>query len=219
MKRHCLSAVLRGDARPSSGRPVRTQDRPSAIRHIVRVTLIVAAGSGILVSALFATAPRWLPVQDSLQECTTVVVLNGDPPFRVEEAADIYRAIHAREIWLTADPASGDRRGDAGTRWNARGLVELGVPSAAIHVVPGAARGTRAELAAVAAELARLHRPCAVAVTSPLHTRRAKMTWRRDVGVSPQLIMRHPSGSNYVSRQQAGQELLGIARMLAGFSR
>jgi uncharacterized SAM-binding protein YcdF (DUF218 family) len=183
-----------------------------------RYALTVAAALVVVGIVLVFTAPRWLPVQDPLRDCHALVVLNGDPPFRVEEAARLYHGSRGREVWLTNDPSSSDQMGDAGTRSNARRLVELGVPSPSILVVPGAARGTQAEVAAVVAELRRRGFGCAIVITSPLHTRRTKMTWQRHVGDSPHLIVRHPSDSNYVGWDNVWRELRGIARLYTGLA-
>jgi uncharacterized SAM-binding protein YcdF (DUF218 family) len=179
----------------------------------------VAVAAAVVVAGMaFLTAPNWLPVQDPLRECPALVVLNGDPPFRVEEGARLYHEGRGREVWLTDDPASGDQMGDAGTRWNARRLVDLGVPGASIHIVPGAARGTRAELEAIGAELVRRGFDCTIVVTSPLHTRRAKLTWRRYIGTSPHMVVRHPSDSNYVGWDSVWREVRGLARLCTGFA-
>ena len=133
-------------------------------RTLVVAILVVAAGA-----AVWLGAPRWVSIEDPLRDCPTVVVLNGDFPFRADEGARLHRAGRAREVWLTDDPSSADQHGDAGTRSNARRLVERGVPAPSIHVVRGAARGTRAELLAVAEELRRRRFDCAVLVTSAVH--------------------------------------------------
>jgi uncharacterized SAM-binding protein YcdF (DUF218 family) len=191
---------------------------PSEMRRRRHYAFIVAIGLVAGGSALFLAAPRWLSVEDPLRDCPTIVVLNGDTPSRAEEGARLHHAGGGREVWLTDDPLSGDRQGDAGTRGNARRLVELGVPPGSIHVVPGTARGTRAELEAVAAELGRRRFDCAVIVTSPLHTRRVKITWQRHVGSSPQLVVRPSSGGNYVGWGKVRKELAGSLMALAGFA-
>ena len=179
-------------------------------------TLVGGVALVLTAFTLGLTAARWLPVQDPLRECPALSVLNGDPPFRADEGARLYQA--GREVWLTSDPASGDAAGDAGTRWNMTHLIERGVPRAAIRVVPGAARGTRAELQAIATELTRRGFDCTIVVTSPLHTRRAKLTWQRYVGSAPRAIVRHPSESNYVGWETVWRELRGIARLWTGFA-
>jgi uncharacterized SAM-binding protein YcdF (DUF218 family) len=81
--------------------------------------------------------------------------------------------------------------------------------------VPGIARGTRSELEAVGVELRRLGMSCAIAVTSPLHVRRVKLTWDRRVG-SPRLIVRPAPGANYVGWGNAARELALSMLVVAG---
>jgi uncharacterized SAM-binding protein YcdF (DUF218 family) len=186
------------------------------MRRRGRVALLIALGAVATATAVVLGAPRWLSIEDPLRPCPAIVVLNGDTPSRVDEGARLHRTNAAAEVWLTDDPASADDHGDAGTRWNARRLVDLGVPPAAIHVVPGAARGTRAELEAVRAELARRRFECAVIVTSPLHTRRVKTTWARHVESSPQAVVRAAPGASYVGWAQVRKELIGSLMAFVG---
>lgn len=188
------------------------------MRRGARYAWTMVAGIAVVGATLFLSAPRWLPVEDPQRDCPTLVVLNGDFPFRADEAARLHRADPRREVWLTEDPSSSDRTGDAGTRSNARRLVQLGVPDASIRVLPGRARGTRAELEIIAAELARRGFGCAMAITSPLHTRRVKITWQRDVGSSPRLVVRHAPDGNYVGWDTVARELGGTVKALAGFA-
>jgi hypothetical protein len=179
---------------------------------------MVVAGIAVVPAALFLSAPRWLPVEDPPGDCPALVVLNGAFPFRAEEAAWLHRADRRREVWLTEDPSSSDETGDGGTRSNARRLRQFGVPEASIRVVPGQARGTRAELQVVAAELTRRGFGCAMAITSPLHTRRVKITWRRYVGSAPRLLVRHTRDGNFIGWNKMAWELGGTVKALAGFA-
>ena len=154
---------------------------------------------------MLALAPRanagplseWLARPDPLQPCPTLVVLNGEHPARADEAARLYHAGTGREIWLTDDPGSADHVSDVGTRSNHAHLVARGVPAAAITVVPGVARGTRAELAVIAAALRQRALSCAVLITSPLHVRRVRVTWRGVADDSPRAIVHGAPGGTY----------------------
>jgi uncharacterized SAM-binding protein YcdF (DUF218 family) len=169
----------------------------------------------ILAASAWVGVPHWLSIEDSLEHCAAILVLNGDPPARADEAARLYHAGFGAEVWLTDDPDSSDAAGDAGSRWNAVHLVELGVPVAVLRHVPGIARGTRAEMEAVGTELRRRQVPCAIAVTSPLHARRVKLTWDRHVG-APRLIVRHAPGANYVGWAKTAREFVGSLLVIAG---
>ncbi len=139
-----------------------------------------------------------------------MVILNGDQPARALEAARLYRAGVAPEVWLTSDPRSARAGEDAGTRSNVARLTANGVPRAAIHFVPGAATSTRAELEAIAAELRRGRVPCAILVTSGVHGRRVRITWDRVVGDSPRALVRRAPGGGYAGWRADLKELAGI---------
>jgi uncharacterized SAM-binding protein YcdF (DUF218 family) len=188
------------------------------MRERERRALLLAFVVMLAGGAAWFGVPRWLSVEDPLEACPAVVVLNGDPPARANEAARLYRLGSTSEIWLTSDPLSSDEDGDAGTRWNTTHLVRIGVAAPAIRVVPGHARGTRAELELVAAELTRRKISCALVVTSPLHARRVKVTWRRHIGASPRVIVRLAPDANYVGWDRTLKELAGTVRALAGYA-
>lgn len=135
----------------------------------------------VITIALFALVPLWLSPEDSVRPCGAIVVLNGDPFSRADEAARLYHGRYAAEVWLTDDPKSSDAQGDVGSRSNTRRLVAARVTEAAILHVPGDATNTRAELQAIGAELRRRGMACGIDVTSPLHARRVKLTWTRRV--------------------------------------
>jgi uncharacterized SAM-binding protein YcdF (DUF218 family) len=184
---------------------------PRSGRRAVAVALVLV----LVGAAAWLGVPRWLSVEDALEPCPVVVVLNGDPPARADEGARLYHARVSSEVWLTDDPNSSDLAGDAGSRWNTAHLGEQGVPAQAIRRVPGSARGTRAEMEAVGAELRRRQIACAIAITSPLHARRVRLTWDRHVG-APRLIVRHASGANYVGWDKAAREFVGALLVIAG---
>ena len=168
---------------------------------------VLVLGTASCASAI--TLGEWLSFEDPVEHCPVLVVLNGDQPARADETARLYHAGIASEIWLTSDPRSGDAAGlDAGTQSNAARLVRSGkVPADAIHVVPGAATGTRAELEVIGGELRRRALPCAILVTSPLHARRVKVTWQRVVGAAPRAVVRHALGAGYTGWRNEAQEL------------
>jgi uncharacterized SAM-binding protein YcdF (DUF218 family) len=176
---------------------------PGTRLALVATVLVLALASSASAGAI----GDWLAVEDPLDRCPALVVLNGEHPGRADEAVRLYRAGFGREVWLTDDPRSSDATGDAGTRSNRRHLVAHGVPDAAIYVVPGAASGTRAELAIVAAELRRRAAPCAILITSSLHLRRVRATWQRVAGETPRAIVRKTSSDDYSGWRKEVAEL------------
>jgi uncharacterized SAM-binding protein YcdF (DUF218 family) len=175
----------------------------------------VALAAGLLAAITGgALAFAGLGGEDAVKPCPVMVVLNGDHPARADEAARRYRAGFGSEIWLTDDPRSGDGHVDTGTRSNVTHLVRGGVPRSAISIVPGAAIGTRAELAAIAAEMRRRELPCVIAVTSPLHGARVKVTWWSLVGSRPRVIVVHAPNAHYAGWEVALREL-GLTMLAA----
>jgi uncharacterized SAM-binding protein YcdF (DUF218 family) len=179
--------------------------RAARLSHTAALVTVVVLAS--VTTAQGGPITRWLAVEDSAERCAAVVVLNGDHPARAHEAARLYQAGVAGEVWLTSDPASSDDAGDAGTRSNLAALVARGVPATAVRLLAGAARGTRAELEAVVTTLRQRALPCAVAVTSPLHARRVRLTWQRSVGSSPRLVVRHARDAGYTGWSVTAKEL------------
>ena len=82
---------------------------PNLFRVVVGSATVLALGTMAPAHA------SWLTVEDPIEPCPALVVLNGDPPARVDEAERLYRARVAPTIWLTVDPRSGEGGGDAGT--------------------------------------------------------------------------------------------------------
>src|SRR5437762_2107529 len=110
-----------------------------------RGALVLVLAVALLGIAAYVAVPWWLTPEDRAERCAAVVVLNGDAPWRADEAARLYQAGAAPEIWLTIDPRSGPMGSDTGTTSNIRQLVARSVPRDVIRVLPGTAVGTRAQ--------------------------------------------------------------------------
>lgn len=74
--------------------------------------------------------------------------------------------------------------------YDAQVLERLGVPSSAIRVLDLPATNTKNEFEILREELRRIGGDKVILVTSPVHTRRAKVIWGRVVGSYPQAIVR-----------------------------
>ena len=116
-----------------------------------------------------------------------VVVLAGSPSARLLEAADLYRDGAAPRIVLTRERRSAGSialaaRGvavpDADVEARSR-LLALGVPADAITVLHGRAVSTTGEARLIAGWACRTGVRSLVVVTSPSHTRRARLILRR----------------------------------------
>jgi uncharacterized SAM-binding protein YcdF (DUF218 family) len=156
----------------------------------------VARTLTVLAVVLAATAwsttglGRWLVVEDQLAPAAAIAVLNGDHPTRALEAARLYHAGWAPEVWLTQHPdepvqAAQAARGelvDQGTRSNLAVLRAHGVPPGALRVLPGAIGNTLDEIILIARALHGHADAAAIIVTSAPHTRRAATLWRHHAG-------------------------------------
>jgi hypothetical protein len=173
------------------------------------------AAAGTLVAASF-----WLEREDDLRRCPAIAVLNGDQPARVDTAADIARSGYSDEVWLTNDPRSGTATvPDAGTESNALRLASRGVAPAAIRVLSGAARGTRAELQLIGDQARGRSLACTIIVTSPAHVARVRVLWRTIPEPKPTVVIRHASNPGYAGGGVRARELAFFAAALVGWSR
>jgi uncharacterized SAM-binding protein YcdF (DUF218 family) len=140
-----------------------------------------------------------LRVSDPLQPADAIIVIGGKVPYRAMKGADLYKQHLAAEVWLTmGNRTSAEvKMEQLGVRptlehvYSQAVLERLGVPSGAIHVIPGRNNNTATEMKTIAA-YARQHRAARVIlVTSSSHSRRVRSLWHRLVGASPQAIVQY----------------------------
>jgi len=143
-------------------------------------------------------------IEDPLQPAVAVVALTGQasPPLRTIEAAAIYKAGWAREVWLTSEaPKNGDAAAALGERaeyvLSREALEEMGVPASAVRVLNGPFRNTAEELEATVRQLRRMAGTRVIIVTSKSHTRRVRVTWRLLVDPDLTAIVRYTPRDPY----------------------
>jgi uncharacterized SAM-binding protein YcdF (DUF218 family) len=149
------------------------------------VALIALAVVLVLATIVFLGVGRWLVVEDPMEKAQAIVILSGRIPVRAIEAARLYRAGYASQIWLTHPeqpaaslealgiPYSGE------DFFNARVLVHEGVPLSAIRILEPPINNTADEVRAIAAELRRENGSTAIIVTTKAHTRRVRRLWQQ----------------------------------------
>ena len=138
-----------------------------------------------------------LSVSDPLQPADAIIVINGRVPFRAMKGADLYKQRLAPEVWLTVG-----NRNSAEVEMEKLGvhptlehiysqavLEKLGVPSAAIHVIPGRNNNTAMEMKTIATFARQRNAARVILVTSSYHSRRVRSLWHRLVGESPQAVV------------------------------
>jgi uncharacterized SAM-binding protein YcdF (DUF218 family) len=187
--------------------------------------------AGALLWAILR-AGVWLAVQDPLAPARAIVVLSGRLPDRAIEAARIYHQNAAPEVWVSQPTSPVQQLAEMRIPfvgedfYNQRVLLALGVPADAIRILPEPSSNTAQEVEQIA-QLARSSEARAVIiVTSEPHTRRVRYIWRRLVGDSPQLIVRHAVDDpfdaahwwrNTQDALDVVREWLGLANAWAGF--
>lgn len=169
--------------------PPMTQPRPATPPAPPRrASKFLLAFCGVLILAvavLFLGVGRWLVREDPPEKARAIAVLSGRLPIRAIEAARLYQAGYAPEIWLTrsAEPADSLQSMDihyvGEDFYNLRVLVHEGVPVDAIHVLQPAILNTADEMNAIAAALAEEKGGAVIIVTSKAHTRRVHTLWKK----------------------------------------
>jgi uncharacterized SAM-binding protein YcdF (DUF218 family) len=154
-------------------------------RHFAKMVL-VGTTTGVLVFGLviFLGIGRWLVAEDPLEKAQAIVVLSGGMPVRAQEAARLYKAGWAPQIWLTrgVEPAASLQQMHIAYLgedfFNSRVLMHEGVPSDAIRVLDPAINNTADEIRVIAADVQRLSSRTVIIVTTKAHTRRVRTLWR-----------------------------------------
>jgi uncharacterized SAM-binding protein YcdF (DUF218 family) len=192
------------------------------------VVLALLVGAAILV---FRGIGRWLVVQDPLEPADAIAVLTGGMPYRVVEAAKIYKQGLAPEVWLTTPLGPGEELEELGVEYrgeevyNAEILQKLGVPAGSIRVLNEPIVDTEDEVRVISNELTRTRKKCVILVTSPPHTRRVRTLWKELVGANPRVLVRAAPEDPYDAARWWGntrdafsvvRETLGLLNAWAG---
>jgi uncharacterized SAM-binding protein YcdF (DUF218 family) len=164
------------------------QRQPMQMR-ICRWSLIAVATLLLSMLAALVFAGRWMAVDTGTPAPADVVVILAGSYDRTLHAADLYRKGMARRV-VVSRPVPEPvhlrlaERGIPVTPeedTHKRILTHLGVPGSAIDVLPGYARNTRDEAAALARYMGERSLRVIV-VTSPFHVRRAAILVGRRLG-------------------------------------
>ena len=151
----------------------------------VRTAFVAAILLLCLGIVAFLRVGNWLVREDPLEKCTAIVVLSGAMPGRALQAAEIYHAGYAPEIWLT-QPTEPKRMMDTlgvsfdgEEEYNKRILMHQGVPEKAIHVLTPTIVNTADEMKVIADTLQSRNGSAVIIVTSKAHTRRVHALWNK----------------------------------------
>lgn len=182
----------------SSSQPQNRTRRAALLVLLSLVIVLIAFGA-----VLFLGVGRWLVVEDPLDKAQAIVVLSGRMPMRAKEAARLYNAAYAPQIWLTRniEPAASLQEMHIAFLgedfYNSRVLMHEGVPSNAIQVLEPATDNTADEIRAIAEELEREKGSAVIIVTTKVHTRRVHMLWKELSGGRGRVIVRAASTDTF----------------------
>jgi uncharacterized SAM-binding protein YcdF (DUF218 family) len=178
--------------------PVNRTRRAARLVLLSLVIVLIAFGTALLLGV-----GRWLVVEDPLDKAQAIVVLSGRLPMRAKEAARLYNAAYAPQVWLTrsSEPAASLQEMHIAFLgedfYNSRVLMHEGVPSNAIQVLEPAIDNTADEIRVVAEELEREKGGAVIIVTTKVHTRRVHMLWKELSGGRGRVIVRAASTDSF----------------------
>lgn len=201
-------------------------------RHLARAILLtLTVGAIALTVLLFLGVGRWLVVEDPLDKAQAIVVLSGRIPMGAKEAARLYHAAYAPQVWLTRgnEPAASLQQMHIAYLgedfFNSRVLVHEGVPTNAIRVLEPPIDNTADEVRAIAAELDQEQGSTVIIVATKAHTRRVRTLWRELAGGRRRAIVRAASSDPFAPERwwrtsgdalDVVREVLGLANAWAG---
>lgn len=207
-----------------------TEPKPGRRRWLTAGAVLVALAGAVAI--VFFSVGRWLVVQDPLTHADAIVVLSGRLPERAVEAARIFHAGYASQVWVSA-PTSPEQALKAmkipyvgEDFYNEKVLMAQGVPVDLIRVLARPSANTEEEVQQIAESLRALDYHSAIVVTSKAHTRRVRVIWRKLVGSEPRLTVRYATGDSYDPSHwwrhtrdalDVFRETLGLCNAWAGF--
>ncbi len=160
-------------------------------RYIVAAVILVIALCGIF----FRHAGLWLVDESPLARADAILVLSGSMPYRAEEAAKVYDAGYAPEVWLTHPVSAAEELQSMGIRftpdeeYDTEVLVHAGVPREAIRILPDEIVDTEEELKEAEELMKREGKSTIIIVTSLQHTRRVATIWKKFYDSNPRAIV------------------------------
>jgi uncharacterized SAM-binding protein YcdF (DUF218 family) len=153
-------------------------------RFLQTAALILIVGVFTAWLLAFRGIGHWLDCEDRLEPADAVVVLSGGLPWRAEEAAKVFEAGYAHEIWVSRPDSPAGALAAMGVHYinedeyDREILIHEGVPESAIQVFPDAIVDTEQEVEEIGREMRQQGKSRVIIVTSPYHTRRVRKLWR-----------------------------------------
>jgi len=152
---------------------------------------------------IFLHVGKWLVREDALEKCAAIVVLSGAMPERALQAAEIYRAGYAPEVWITQPTQPKKTMSalgisfDGEEEYSRRVLIRQGVPESAIRILTPTIVNTADEMKVVADVLQSKKSTVLIVVTSKAHTRRVHALWGKLEHGRGRLIVRAATADSF----------------------
>ena len=201
-----------------------TASAPKTRRRFWPILLVATSIVFLAIIGIFLGLGGWLVIEDPLDKAQAIVVLSGRLPIRAIEAAKLYRAGYASQIWLTRshEPTASLQAlhiafiGE--DFYSARVLMHEEVPSNAIHVLEPSIENTVDEVRVIAAELTRENGSTVIIVTTKAHTRRVRTLWNKLSGGRGRAIIRAASNDPFEPARwwRTSSDALDVTREVLG---
>jgi uncharacterized SAM-binding protein YcdF (DUF218 family) len=167
---------------------------------LILAAVLIVFGAG---AAVFFTIGQWLVVQDPLSQAQTIVVLSGRLPERALEAARLYQAGYAGQVWISQADSPAEELKTMKISYlgedfyNEKVLLAQHVPEDGIRILERPVANTELEVQEIAETLRKYNYHAAIIVTSKPHTRRVRAIWSKLVGSDPRAIVRFSNEDSY----------------------
>jgi uncharacterized SAM-binding protein YcdF (DUF218 family) len=196
------------------------------IRGGILVVLLVAG------TVVFFKVGQWLVVQDPLVHADVIVILSGSLPERALQAAEVYKAGYADQVWISPPISPAEELKAMNISflgedfYNEKVLLAQGVPVDAIRILEQPSANTEEEVREISETLRGNNFHQAIVVSSKAHTRRVRTIWRKLIGSDPRLVVRFATGDTYDGAHwwrhthdalDVVRETLGLLNAWAGF--
>jgi uncharacterized SAM-binding protein YcdF (DUF218 family) len=177
---------------------LRRHERGKARTAFVAVLLLLCLGI-----VIFLRVGKWLVREDALEKCAAIAVLSGAMPERALQAAEIYRAGYAPEVWITQPTQPKQTMSGLGVafegeeEYSKRVLIRQGVPESAIRILTPTIVNTADEVRVLADALQSRKSTVLIVVTSKAHTRRVHALWNKLENGRGRLIVRASTADSF----------------------
>jgi uncharacterized SAM-binding protein YcdF (DUF218 family) len=206
------------------------ESKPNKRRWLILGAILIVLVAA--ATAVFFTIGDWLVVEDPLTRSDAIVILSGQLPTRALEAARLYQAGYAEQVWVSQPVSPVEELKTMKIYYlgedfyNEKVLLTQGVPAASIRVLNRPSANTEEEVKEISDDLHRDNFHHVIIVTSKPHTRRVRAIWHKLVGSDPSLIVRYADDDTYDGAHwwrhthdalDIVRETLGLLNAWAGF--